>query len=126
MAVKERKFVKASEINEANVEVVPRTMEERKQKATGKKTPARPAAKKAEPSDERHLKRVTKRDRILTLLSRRDGATIPEIMEICDWQQHSVRGFLVGTVKKKLGLALTSSKVEGDERRYRIATRRGR
>ena len=97
-----------------------------KQKATGKKTPARPAAKKAEPSDERHLKRVTKRDRILTLLSRRDGATIPEIMEICDWQQHSVRGFLVGTVKKKLGLALTSSKVEGDERRYRIATRRGR
>ncbi|MEQ1672895.1 MAG: DUF3489 domain-containing protein [Hyphomicrobium sp.] len=36
------------------------------------------------------------------------------------------RGFLAGTVKKKLGLALTSSKADGDIRRYRIATRRGR
>ncbi|MGQ0457769.1 MAG: DUF3489 domain-containing protein [Hyphomicrobium sp.] len=95
--------------------------------ATGKKTLARPAAKKAEPSDERHLERVTKRDRILELLSRRDGATITEIMEICDWQQHSVRGFLAGTVKKKLGLTLTSSKPDGETRRYRIAVpRRGR
>jgi hypothetical protein len=43
-----------------------------------------------------------------------------------EWQQHSIRGFLAGTVKRKMGLALTSSKAEGDVRRYRIATLRGR
>jgi hypothetical protein len=42
------------------------------------------------------------------------------------WQQHSVRGFLAGTVKKKLGFPLTTSKAAGDVRRYRIETRRGR
>lgn len=94
--------------------------------STDRKTPMRPAAKKAEPIDEWRSERGTKRDRILALLGRRDGATIPEMMAVSDWQKHSVRGFLAGTVKKKMGLALTSSKVEGDERRYRIATRRGR
>ena len=37
-----------------------------------------------------------------------------------DWQQHSVRGFLAGTVKKKLGFPLTSSKTNDGARRYRI------
>jgi uncharacterized protein DUF3489 len=43
-----------------------------------------------------------------------------------DRDQHSVRGFLAGTVKKKLGFSLTTSKAAGDVRRYRIETRRGR
>ena len=47
-------------------------------------------------------------------------------LQATDWQQHSVRGFLAGTVKKKLGFSLTTSKAAGDVRRYRIATRRGR
>ena len=47
-------------------------------------------------------------------------------MQATNWQQHSVRGFLAGTVKKKLGLELTSSKPDGEVRRYRIVTRRGR
>ena len=70
--------------------------------------------------------RSTKQDRILSLLNQRIGATIPEMMLATDWQQHSVRGFLAGTVKKKLGLALTSSKSDGQLRRYRIVPRRGR
>lgn len=70
--------------------------------------------------------RASKQEQVLTLLRRTDGASIEEIMQATDWQQHSVRGFLAGTVKKKLGLTLTSSKVEGDVRRYRIAARRGR
>jgi hypothetical protein len=69
---------------------------------------------------------VTKHDRVLTLLSRRNGTTIPEMMEATGWQQHSVRGFLAGTVKKKLGFTLTSSKTEGELRRYRIETKRSR
>ncbi|HMN37572.1 MAG TPA: DUF3489 domain-containing protein [Hyphomicrobium sp.] len=76
--------------------------------------------------EERHTERVPKRDQILMLLRRRDGATIPEMMEVSGWQQHSVRGFLAGTVKKKMSLALVSSKADGDVRRYRIAPRRGR
>jgi Protein of unknown function (DUF3489) len=51
---------------------------------------------------------------------------IEEMMQATDWQQHSVRGFLAGTVKKKLGFSLTASKAAGDVRRYRIETRRGR
>lgn len=70
--------------------------------------------------------RVTKHDRVLTLLSRREGATISEMMEATNWQQHSVRGFLAGTVKKKLGFTLTSKKLDGELRRYRIETKRGR
>ena len=69
---------------------------------------------------------VSKRERVLALLNKPDGATIEDIMKVTDWQQHSVRGFLAGTVKKKLGFSLTSSKAEGETRCYRIARRRGR
>ena len=61
-------------------------------------------------SDEPKVARVTKQERLLTLLSQAEGASIEEMMEATDWQQHGVRGFLAGTVKKKLGFALTTSK----------------
>jgi len=48
------------------------------------------------------------------------------MMEASGWQQHSVRGFLAGTVKKKLRFTLNSSKAVGELRRYRIDTKRGR
>ncbi|MEQ1713688.1 MAG: DUF3489 domain-containing protein [Hyphomicrobium sp.] len=69
---------------------------------------------------------VTKHAQLLHLLNRPEGASIEDMMQATAWQQHSVRGFLAGTVKKKMGLPLTSSKAEGEVRRYRIATRRGR
>jgi hypothetical protein len=68
----------------------------------------------------------TKQERVLTLLSQPEGASIEEMMQATDWQQHSVRGFLAGTVKRKLGFSLTSLKPNRDVRRYRIETRRGR
>ena len=70
--------------------------------------------------------RATKQELVLTLLRRSSGASIEEIMQATTWQQHSVRGFLAGTVKKKLGLELASSKANDEVRRYRIVTRRGR
>ena len=60
------------------------------------------------------------------ILSRPDGASIEEMMQATDWQEHSVRGFLAGTVKRKLGFLLTSSKPEHGVRRYCIKLRRGR
>lgn len=94
-----------------------------KSKPAGKSVDSAPS--KSDIGSDLQDKRLSKHDRVLSLLSRRDGATIPEMMEATDWQQHSVRGFLAGTVKKKLGLSLTSSKAEGELRRYRIATKRG-
>lgn len=67
---------------------------------------------------------TTKQELVLTLLSRAKGASIDEVMKATNWQQHSVRGFFAGTVKKKLGFNLTSTKREGHARRYRIETNR--
>jgi hypothetical protein len=90
-----------------------------------KVTPAAPS--KAPPQTEAPMgERVTKQERVLTLLNRPEGASIEEMMQATDWQQHSVRGFLAGTVKMKLGFSLTSSRAADDVRRYRIESRRGR
>lgn len=75
---------------------------------------------------EREPGRITKHDLVVTLLSRRDGATIPDLMEATGWQQHSIRGFLAATVKKKLGLTLASTQEDGKPRRYRIIDSKGR
>lgn len=65
-------------------------------------------------------KTTTKSAQVLTLLHRRTGATIAQIQGATGWQAHSVRGFISGTVKKKLGLSVTSDRDKDGERRYRI------
>jgi hypothetical protein len=63
----------------------------------------------------------TKQAQVIAMLSRREGATIAQIVEATEWRSHTVRGFFAGALKKKLGLEVTSEKVEGGERIYRIA-----
>jgi hypothetical protein len=51
---------------------------------------------------------------------RPDGATLKEIMKATGWQAHSVRGFISGTLAKKLGLSVKSAKRQDGERIYHL------
>jgi hypothetical protein len=57
---------------------------------------------------------------VLGLLKRREGATLKALMEATEWQAHSVRGFLSGTLRKKMGLIIKSNKSAEGERTYSI------
>ncbi len=63
----------------------------------------------------------TKQAQLIAMLRRPEGATIAQIAADLGWAAHTVRGAFAGALKKKLGLTVTSEKVEGGERTYRIA-----
>jgi hypothetical protein len=54
------------------------------------------------------------------MIARAKGATLAEIMKITDWQTHSVRGSIIGTLGKKMGRTVTSTRSEKDERTYAL------
>jgi hypothetical protein len=62
----------------------------------------------------------SKAAKVLDLLKRPEGVTLAELMKATGWQAHSVRGFLSGTVGKKMGLTVTSAKGEDGERTYSV------
>lgn len=81
---------------------------------------AKPAHKFAAAAIARKVDSESKQSRVIALLQSPKGATIAAMMKAMGWQQHSVRGFLAGVVRKRLKLKLDSKKVDGD-RIYRIA-----
>jgi hypothetical protein len=64
--------------------------------------------------------RQTKQQIMIDLLRRPEGATIEEITAATVWQSHTVRGAMAGALKKKLRLQVTSEKVDGRGRVYRL------
>ncbi len=68
--------------------------------------------------------RNSKQSRVLAMLQSPAGATIAAMMRATGWQQHSVRGFLAGVVRKRLNLDLISKKVDGT-RVYQVASGKG-
>ena len=81
---------------------------------------ASPAKKAPKATKEKGTRDGSKAAKILDLLKRTEGATLAELMKVTGWQAHSVRGFLSGTVDKKLGLTVTSTKTEEGGRSYSI------
>jgi hypothetical protein len=90
----------------------------------GRTTPGKKGAKRAKrarvPNKAAGARQGSKTEKVLDLLKRPGGATTKELIKATGWQPHSVRGFLSGTVGKKMGLAVTSAKGEDGERRHSI------
>jgi hypothetical protein len=95
-----------------------------KKHASDPRKPARAAAKPSRGSTE--AANTTKADpsskqsRVVAMLRSPTGATIVAMMKATGWQQHSVRGFLAGVIRKRLKLKLDSAKVDGT-RVYHLA-----
>ncbi len=89
-----------------------------KGKSGKRATPAKKAPKSAKKAT--GSRDGSKAAKILDLLKRPGGATSKELMKATGWQPHSVRGFLSGTVGKKMGLTVTSTKGEDGERSYSV------
>ena len=89
-----------------------------KKRSRSKKTAELPAP--AAPATPRKTRDDTKQARLIAMLRRKEGATIAQIVAATGWQPHTVRGAFAGALKKKLGLTVTSQKVEGGERIYRL------
>jgi len=85
---------------------------------TSKPTKAAKPATTVKPATE--ARDGSKKSIILDLLRRPKGATMAEIMAATDWQAHSVRGFISGTLGKKMGLAVESTKSKDGDRTYQI------
>jgi hypothetical protein len=76
--------------------------------------------KKAPRSARNDAREGSKTATILDLLKRPGGATAKELLKATGWQPHSLRGFISGTLGKKMGLTVTSSKGEDEERSYSV------
>ena len=91
----------------------------KKPKTAPKAEPAKKAPKAAKKAGS--ARDGSKAAKIIDLLKRPNGATLTEIMKATDWQAHSVRGFISGSLGKKMELTVESVKRENGERLYSIS-----
>jgi len=98
---------------------MPKSSKKRSPKSTAARAmtakPAQPAITDLEKKNDAGSKQA----RVIEMLQSPTGMTIAAMMKETGWQQHSVRGFLAGVVRRRLKLKLESKKVDG-ERIYRI------
>jgi hypothetical protein len=80
---------------------------------------------KKESKSNKQTAAATKSQKIIDLLKRANGASMAELTKATSWQDHSVRGFMSGTLKKKLGLEIISTREADKDRRYFIKPRAG-
>ncbi len=93
----------------------------RLKKPRGARQAAKKAPRSARPRNTDTAARGgTKQAILIELLSHPKGVTIADLEKAIGWQAHSIRGAISGALKKKLGLNVTSEKVEGRGRVYRI------
>ncbi|MBI5121326.1 MAG: DUF3489 domain-containing protein [Rhodospirillales bacterium] len=97
-------------------------------RAVGVETPRKPI-REAKAKDEskgapssRQPRENSKQSQLIEMLKRPEGASIAEITAALGWQSHSIRGAIAGGLKKKLGLDVTSEKVDCRGRVYRCRT----
>jgi hypothetical protein len=98
--------------------VAPSKPRSRKKTTPAKKAPK--ALRKATSAKAAGVRAGSKTAKVLDLLKRRGGATMKELMKATGWQPHSVRGFVSGTVGKKIGLTVESTQAEDGQRRYSV------
>ena len=117
-------------ITEAGLQAIDNKVATKRPTNKARKTTASSQTKKTQERSKRGRPRIgekteprpgTKLAVLVDLLNRKQGATIAEIVAATEWQAHSVRGAISGSVKKKFGLAVTSEKDEKRGRVYRIA-----
>ena len=84
--------------------------------------PTTAAHQQPRPAAQPTVRCESKRAHLIAMLRAPDGATIAAMARAAKWQPHSVRGFLAGVVRKKLGLTLVSTNGENG-RVYRITDR---
>jgi hypothetical protein len=89
--------------------------------AVGQRKPREPRRPGQQRQSRQGPRESTKEALLIDMLRQPEGATIAQIMTATGWQAHTCRGAFAGALKKKRGLTVTSEKIDGGDRIYRIS-----